>query len=100
MADQPAISLSLEDLYLPGEPVRFYLRLVNVPGGQRPPEGRIETVEGTVVQTETFHAEGDSWLAEADGLPPGVYRLEVRAGLGGGAPLPVHDLFEVAPGSS
>jgi len=95
---QPAISLSLEDLYLPGEPVRFQVRLINVPGGQQPPEGRIETVAGTVVQTKTFSVEGDSWVAEVVGLPPGVYRLEVRAGLGGGAPAPGARLVRGRPG--
>ena len=100
VAAQPAISLSLEDFYVPGEPVRFHVRLINVPHGHQLPEGRIETVSGKVVQTKTFRAEEDGWVAEADQLDPGVYRLEVQAGLGGAAPLPVHDLFEVAPGSS
>jgi hypothetical protein len=94
-AAQPAISLDLDDLYFPGEPVRFHVRLLNVPGGASPPEARIETVSGAVVQTRVFRQEGDRWVAEAEELPPGVYRLEARAGLGGGAPLPVHDLFEV-----
>jgi hypothetical protein len=100
-AAQPAISLGLEDLYFPGEPVTFQARFINMPGNAGPPRGKIEAVGGGATQAIMFQPEADGWSAQVHGLPPGVYRLEVRAPVAGGAaPLPVHDLFEVAAASS
>ena len=99
-AEQAAIALDLDDLYLPDEPVVMRARLVNV---QRPPGplgARIESVgatAGTAASAREFTEDADGWRLELAGLEPGLYRVEVgTAKAGPGAPPPVHDLFEIA----
>jgi pimeloyl-ACP methyl ester carboxylesterase len=101
-AERPAIALDLDDLYLAEEPVRLHARLVNVERSPGPLRARVEPVDASA----TFAAPmfelveaSDGWTLELDGLPPGLYRAEVRtAKAGPSAPPPVHDLFEVAGG--
>ncbi len=100
VAEQPAISLDLDDLYVIGEPVELRVQLVSVgePAQVGPPEARIEPVSaGGVPMKKDFYMEGDSWMLRLEGLAAGLYRLEVRtAKIGPGDPPPVHDLFAVA----
>jgi len=94
----PALSVALDDLYVEGEPVRIRAELVNMPAPAGPPRALLQPVGGGVTREEVFRPDPDGWVAEVGGLPPGAYRVEVRApAVGGAAPLPVHDLFEVAP---
>jgi hypothetical protein len=99
-AERPAIALDLDDLYLTGEPIRLRARLVNLERSPGPLRGRVEPVDApAAVPAATLEfAEGpDGWTLELEGLPPGLYRAEVRTAKAGPlAPPPVHDLFEVA----
>jgi hypothetical protein len=92
----PAISLELDDLYLPGEPVLLRARTVNTeidPAGMRAvvaPAGRPQEEKRF-----EFIVEGDAWTVMLVGLTPGVYEIEVRAVRAPTLPKPVHDIFEV-----
>lgn len=99
IALSPAISLDLDDLYMADEPIELRARLINVPE----PTGRliahIEAISGDELQVMegVFRREGDEWLLKKEGVPPGLYRLEVRTDRDDErSPMPVHDLFEVA----
>jgi len=96
-ADAPALSVALDDLYREGEPVRIRAEFVNMPASAGPPHAALQPVGGGATREEAFRPEAGGWVAEVSGLPPGAYRVEVRVpAAGGAAPLPVHDLFEVA----
>lgn len=95
-AAAPAISLDLDDLYLPDEPVTIGARLVNVdtePGGVRATVRRVGA-PGPGVRVD-LHPAGEGWSVET-ALPAGVYEIEVRAVRSDVLPDPVHDVFEVA----
>lgn len=97
---QAAISLELDDLYLPGEPVQLRAKLVNHDGPDPPPVAVIAPATpaaGDSALRTPFVEDGDSWVLSVEGLTPGLYRVEVRPATGGpAAPGAVHDLFEVA----
>lgn len=94
-SEKPAISLRLEDLYLPDEPVRMTAKLINVSEPQRKaPTARITTEAGAPVIERKFAGADNDWELLADPLPPGCYRVTVLTDeFAPGAPLPVHDLF-------
>jgi pimeloyl-ACP methyl ester carboxylesterase len=98
-ADRPAIALDLEDLYAVGEPVTLRARLVNVEGSPGALQARIEPTKApsaASLSARRFTEAQDGWTLQVDGLPPGLYRVEVRTEkVGPLAPLPVHDLFEI-----
>jgi hypothetical protein len=98
-ADRPAIALDLDDLYVAGEPVTLRAQLVNVQGRPGALQARIEPAEApsaASLPARQFTEVQDGWTLEVEGLPPGLYRAEVRTEKAGPlAPLPVHDLFEV-----
>jgi len=97
-AGQAAISLDLDDLYLPDEPVVLRARLVDGEAPEQPPVGVIEAVTPGAAGggPRPFVEDGDGWMLTVEGLPPGVYRVEVGpAAWGPRSPGPVHDLFEV-----
>ena len=96
-SEKPAISLRLEDLYPPDEPVRMTAKLINVPEEQRKaPTARITTEEGVEVVKRKFAGENDEWELVTDPLPPGCYRVTVLTDeFAAGAPLPVNDIFLV-----
>ncbi len=92
----PAISLDLDDLYLPDEPVTIGARMVNVdaePGGVRAVVTRVGS-SGPPARIDLGEA-GGRWSADAV-LAPGLYQVEVRAVQADVMPDPVHDVFEVA----
>jgi pimeloyl-ACP methyl ester carboxylesterase len=99
-AERPALALHVDDLYLAGEPVRLQARLINAPSSIGPLRARIESVdiiEGGSMRAVDFVESPDGWTLVLEGLPPGLYRVQARtAKAGPEAPLPVHDLFEVA----
>lgn len=95
-AAAPAISLDLDDLYLPDEPVTIGARLVNVatePGGVRATI-REAGASGPGVPVD-LHPDRDGWSVET-ALLAGVYEIEVRVVRSDVFPDPVHDVFEVA----
>jgi hypothetical protein len=98
-AERPAIALDLDDLYTTGERVTLRAQLVNVQGSQGPLQARIESAgapSAAPVPVREFTEAQDGWTLEVEGLPPGLYRAEVRTEKAGPlAPSPVHDLFEV-----
>jgi lecithin:cholesterol acyltransferase len=96
---RPAIALDLDDLYLAGEPVTLRAVLVNAQRAPGPLRARIEPVadpSAAAAATRDFTELADGWTLALEGLPPGLYRAEVRTAKAGPlAPPPVHDLFEV-----
>lgn len=95
----PAISLDLDDLYAADEPVELRARLINVPESTGAVVARIESVsgDGSQVIKGEFRQEGDVWVLKKEGVPPGLYRVEVRTDRDHGrSPMAVHDLFAVA----
>jgi hypothetical protein len=97
-AAQGAISLSLEDLYLADEPIRFRARLLGNAGLMVTQLiATITAVSGdrsSIVQPFVQHGEND-WELSIE-LPAGLYRIAVSPGEAGeAAATPVHDLFEV-----
>ncbi|SIT58604.1 conserved hypothetical protein [Mesorhizobium prunaredense] len=95
---QAALSLDLEDLYLADEPVTFRAKLLDAKQVFGKVQGLIEPVDALASQqTIDFNESEDGWAVTLDGLPPGLYRIQVRTAEGGPlAPQPVRDLFEVA----
>jgi hypothetical protein len=96
-SEKPAISLGLEDLYLPDEPVRMTAKLINVSGPQlKAPTARITTDAGAPVIERKFSGADDKWELVIDPLPEGCYRVTVLTDeFAAGAPLPVNDIFLV-----
>ncbi len=91
---RPAISLGLDDLYLPGEPVLLYASVI---GGRIP--GLVARIESSVAETteRQFVATDSGWRLRLEGLSPGLYRVRVRSTMGGDTqPPPVRDVFEIA----
>lgn len=101
-AEQPAIALGLDDLYLGGELVTLHAQLVNVEQSPGPLRARVEPVDAHVASPMPiveFVEDAEGWTLVLEGLAPGLYRVEVRTARAGPlAPPPVHDLFEVVGG--
>jgi pimeloyl-ACP methyl ester carboxylesterase len=100
VAQLPAISLDLDDLYVQGsEPAELRASLIHM----LQPEGKLQAEIQTVWDTsfprtiKQFRQEGDLWVLTVEDLPVGLYRVTVSLAHGGVlAPPPVHDLFEIA----
>ncbi|EKU98273.1 Lecithin:cholesterol acyltransferase [Leptolyngbya sp. PCC 7375] len=91
-----AISLGLDDLYLPDEAIILRARVTS--------DSPIEqlTAEITAVDSDTparklpFEQQAKQWTLTVGDLPSGLYRVTVTAGDGGtSVPSPVHNMFEV-----
>jgi pimeloyl-ACP methyl ester carboxylesterase len=98
-APQSAISLSLDDLYLPDEPVSIQARVTGSSSFGKL-KAELESVAGDrpAVSHDFVEQERDWVLAIAD-LPTGLYRVTVQTeNTSDQAPTPVHDLFEVIRG--
>jgi hypothetical protein len=97
-APEKAISLSVDDLYVPDEQVSFRAKLIGVEGDSL--KAKIESVSGDRPALNLdFTQHETEWTLAVDDLPTGLYRITVSAdGLGDGAPSPVHNLFEVVRG--
>lgn len=91
-----AISLSLDDLYLPDEPISIRARVAGaMPFGKL--KAAIESVSSDrpALSLDFVEQEKD-WLLAIDDLPAGLYRVTVQTETTSEqAPTPVHDLFEV-----
>lgn len=106
--DRVAISVHIEDLYSSLEPIVIHARLfrTNVELSDRdsfqdeitPLRAtfeRVDSADHQVVQA-VFIKNDSGWTLELAPLPPGIYRVEVRAAREiPTGPSPVHDLFEV-----
>ncbi len=93
-----AISLDLDDLYIASnEAVELRAKILNTSESFGKLKARITSVlNEDFSQRADFQEQGNQWFLHLDGLPEGLYRLEVRAEKGGAkSPMPVHDLFEV-----
>jgi triacylglycerol esterase/lipase EstA (alpha/beta hydrolase family) len=99
-APQTAISLSLDDLYLPDEPVSIRARVTgSIAFGKLKAE--IESVSGDRPPLSLDFVEQEKdWLLAIGDLPAGLYRVTVQTkNPGEQAPTPVHGLFEVVRGA-
>ena len=94
-----ALSLELDDLYAPGEPVVIRARGYDGEAATVPAlQAHVKPVDGGVERTVALEPAPDGWAERAlAGLPSGLYRIEVTAARrDAGAYTPVHSLFEVA----
>lgn len=103
-----AISLSARDLYAPGEPVELRARVLEDGRDLTDFDKYREHMAALLAEfdpvgggfppvTATFRQADGAWSLAQEGLPPGLYRVEVRTEKSGpSAPPPVHDLFQVA----
>lgn len=95
-----AISLDLDDLYLPDEVIELRANIINGSEDFGKLKARITSVsdEDFLLRAD-FHKQDDEWILHLDqkAFPTeGLHRVEVRVEKGGlKAPTPVHDLFEV-----
>jgi pimeloyl-ACP methyl ester carboxylesterase len=88
-----AISLHLDDLYVPGESVIIRARVLN--GEPVPLQARLKHVQKEQGQTFDLQYQSDGWQSVSlENLTPGPYRVQIRPVHRG--PDPVHDVFEVA----
>lgn len=102
-----AISLSVKDLYEAGEPVVVRARILEDGRDLTDFDKYRKHMESLLAVFEladrrlppvtvTFTQQDHEWVLAQEGLPPGLYRLEVRTAKSGAlAPPPVHDLFQV-----
>jgi len=99
-AEHAAISLDLDDIYVAGEPVELRVQMVNVAGKHAYGAllARIVEIHGAMaLMSREFQEADDGWTLPLEGLPSGLYRVEVRTAKGGpGSPPAVHDVFEIA----
>ena len=97
--EPPGISLEVDDLFLPEEPVTLRAKLVGKELGPLtvPIQARIEPVGGAANTLEAnFKEINDGWELTIPECAAGLYRVEVRLSQDyPGMPSPVHDLFEV-----
>jgi len=95
-APQAAISLSLDDLYLPDEPVSIRAKVTGpISFGKLQAEIASVSHEQPAVTFDFVERERD-WLLRIDSLQQGLYRVRVQTeNTSVQAPNPVHDLFEI-----
>ncbi|MEH2154047.1 lipase/acyltransferase domain-containing protein [Nostoc sp.] len=98
-APQVAISLSLDDLYLPDEPLSIRARVTGSISFEKL-QAEITSVANDRLPIKVDFAEKENeWVLEIDSLKQGLYRVRVQTeNLNELAPNPVHDLFEVVRG--
>ena len=97
-ASQTAISLTLEDVYLPDEAIAMRARVISTPGlvtGKLKAEITSVSDERPAIHVD-FEEREQEWVLAIDNLQPGLYRVTVQTeNSSDQAPTPVHDLFEV-----
>jgi pimeloyl-ACP methyl ester carboxylesterase len=96
--ERAQLSLDVDPLYLPGEPVRLQARLLGQPTSTVGLKARLQPVNGTDPASEhEFREVGDGFELTLEGLAPGAYRVKIRGTTGGPAgATPVSEVFEVA----
>jgi pimeloyl-ACP methyl ester carboxylesterase len=98
-AQEAALSLELDDLYVAGEMVELRAQLINVREDAGGVEALLESIshDGVKSVKKRFQAADGNWLLQLEGLQPGLYRVAVQTSrIGPAAPPPVHDIFEIA----
>jgi hypothetical protein len=91
-----AISLSLDDLYLPNETIAIQVQLLNFNQYPHGVKANITSVSGETSLERDFQEQGDSWKLELGDLATGLYRVNVQTGsVAHGTPSAVNGLFEV-----
>ncbi len=96
-ADQPAISLTLDDLYLADEAIEIHAKILNTDRDNGQLQAKIESVssEGKSLNAD-FKNQNGKWALTLEDLAQGLYRLKVQTKrTGSQAPIPVTGLFEV-----
>lgn len=95
-SERAALSVELDDVYLPGEPVTIAATIVN---GTAPAVIAVITPldsEQTPLERELDETEG-RFIGDFSDLAPNGYRLEIRTqDTGPAAATPVHDVFAIA----
>ncbi|XQQ07547.1 MAG: esterase/lipase family protein [Leptolyngbya sp. IPPAS B-1204] len=98
-APQSAISLALDDLYLPDEPIVIHSRLITTPGvmtGSLQAEIVSVTDDRPALNVIFEQQQEQDWAVTLDTLPAGKYRVKVQTEITNAqTPTPVHELFEV-----
>lgn len=96
-AEQSAISLTLDDLYLPDEAIEVRARILNTARENGRLQAKIEPVSGKGKSFNVdFQEQNGEWLLTLGDLAQGLYRLKVQTEkTGAQAPIPVSVLFEV-----
>jgi hypothetical protein len=95
------LSLDVDDLFGPGEPVVLRARGYEGEAVTLPAlSARIEPVDGGAMRTVALEPTADGWAEQTvTGLAPGLYRVRLAAASDdASAYAPVHGLFEVAGG--
>jgi pimeloyl-ACP methyl ester carboxylesterase len=97
-APETAIGLSLDDLYRTDEAITMRARLIG-PNSDAKLTAVIQAVASDRAPIVVdFIEQAHEWSLEIDNLPAGLYRLGVKAEVGGEQlASSVHDLFEVTP---
>jgi hypothetical protein len=98
-AEQPAISLTLDDLYLADEAIEVRAKILNTDRDNGQLKAKIEpvSVKGKSLNVD-FQEQNGEWVLTLGDLlqAPGLYRLKVQTEkTGAQAPSPVSSLFEV-----
>ena len=107
--EPPGISLDIDDLYLPDEPVKLRAEIINVEPETLNSTGNFGGLNAIItpvrvsgeqeeVETDFKQEEDTRYVLTLDPtvLAPGLYRLTVETGKSPAqAPKPVHDLFQV-----
>lgn len=98
-ADNPAISLTLDDLYLADEAIEVHAKILNTDRDNGQLKAKIEPVSGEGKSLNIdFQEQNGEWVLTLGDLLPGqgLYRLKVQTEkTGAQAPIPVSSLFEV-----
>jgi triacylglycerol esterase/lipase EstA (alpha/beta hydrolase family) len=89
---QSAIRLSLDDLYLPSEPIAIQAQVTDASIASL--KATIESISGGPPLHVDFVPQEKDWQLAIE-LPAGLYRIQVHAQGGESSPTPVNDLFEV-----
>ena len=98
-ASQAAISLSLDDLFLPDEPVKIRAKVTGAISFGKLQAEITSVSNGQPAIILDFEQQEQEWVLAIDSLQQGLYRVKVQTeNLSDQAPTPVHDLFEVVRG--
>jgi triacylglycerol esterase/lipase EstA (alpha/beta hydrolase family) len=97
LAEKPAISLSLDDLYRADEPIEMCAKILNYSQEFRGLQAQIIPIsfDGDSLN-RSFQQQNQEWVLTIADLAPGLYRLRVETDISTSETLaPVHDVFEV-----
>ncbi|MEH2062396.1 MAG: lecithin--cholesterol acyltransferase [Nostoc sp.] len=96
-AEQPAISLTLDDLYLADEAIEVRAKILNTDRDNGQLKAKIEPISGDGKSLNVdFQEQNGEWVLTLGDLDQGLYRLKVQTEKTGvQAPIPVSSLFEV-----